>query len=60
MEHFVWGHGGGYAFDFRATDSNAVSHKPGDSLGIVMNVPGRYRLGCALHGDMRAVVIVEE
>ncbi len=58
--HFVWAHSGDYAFDFRATDSNAASHRPGERLGIVMNIPGRYRLGCALHKAMTAVVVVEE
>jgi plastocyanin len=58
--HFVWAHSGGYAFDFRATDSNVMTHKPGDRLGIVMHIPGTYRLGCALHEGMHAVVIVEE
>jgi plastocyanin len=58
--HFIWGHAGDYAFDFRATDSNTMTHRPGDRLGIPMHFPGRYRLGCALHQGMSAVVIVEE
>ncbi len=58
--HFIWGHATDYAFDFRSTDENVATHKPGDSLGITMNIPGRYRLGCALHKDMHAIVIVEE
>lgn len=58
--HSIWAHSGNYAFDFRATDSNVMTHKPGDRLGVTMNIPGKYRLGCALHGNMKAVVIVEE
>jgi plastocyanin len=58
--HFIWGHAGSYAFDFRSTDSNVATHKPGETHGITMNVPGRYHVGCALHQGMRATVIVEE
>jgi plastocyanin len=58
--HFVWAHAGDYAFDFRATAENGWTHRPGDRRGIVVHTPGRYRLGCALHKDMHAVVIVEE
>ena len=59
-EHSVWGHAGDYAFDFRATDNNNLTHKAGETHAITMNIPGRYRIGCALHQGMKAVVVVEE
>jgi len=58
--HFVWGHAGSYAFDFRSTEVNTLTHKPGDSHAVVMNIPGTYRLGCALHKGMAATVVVKE
>jgi plastocyanin len=58
--HFIYGHSGGYAFDYRATESNTATHKPGERYGIPMHVPGTYRLGCALHPAMHATVTVEE
>jgi plastocyanin len=58
--HFIYGHSGGYAFDYRATESNAATHKPGERHGIPMHVPGKYRLSCALHPGMTATVTVEE
>jgi plastocyanin len=58
--HFIYGHSGGYAFDFRATDSNVATHKPGERHGIPLHIPGKYRLSCALHPGMNATVTVEE
>jgi plastocyanin len=58
--HFIYGHSGGYAFDYRATDSNTATHKPGERYGIPLHIPGKYRLGCALHPGMNATVTVEE
>jgi plastocyanin len=58
--HFIYGHSGGYAFDYRATESNAATHKPGERYGIPLHIPGKYRLGCALHPAMNATVTVEE
>jgi plastocyanin len=58
--HFIYGHSGSYAFDYRATDSNAATHKPGERYGIPLHIPGKYRLGCALHPGMSATVTVEE
>ena len=58
--HSVWGHAGDYAFDFRATDNNLLTHRAGETHAIPMQIPGKYRIGCALHQGMKAVVIVEE
>jgi plastocyanin len=58
--HFIYGHSGGYAFDYRATQSNAATHKPGERHGIPLHIPGTYRLSCALHPGMQATVTVEE
>jgi plastocyanin len=59
-DHFIYGHSGGYAFDYRATDSNVATHKPGERHGIPLHIPGKYRLSCALHPEMTATVTVEE
>lgn len=62
LRHFVWGHSGDLAFDLRAaSDSdNQQSHRPGESRSITLTRPGRYRLGCALHQNMNAWIVVEE
>jgi plastocyanin len=59
-DHFIYGHSGGYAFDYRATDSNVATHKPGERHGIPLHIAGKYRLSCALHPGMTATVTVEE
>jgi hypothetical protein len=56
----IWGHAGDWAFDYRATQENGWTHEPGQSLGVVLNIPGKYRIGNSLDGKMRATVIVEQ
>jgi|SRR5215475_897119 len=56
---FVWGLGRNYSFDFRATKEDSWTHEPGQSLGIVLNNPGKYFIGNSYDGNMHASVIVE-
>lgn len=57
---WIWGQGGDWAFDYRATADNNLTHEPGQSLGIVLNIPGKYRIGNSFDGKMHATVIVEQ
>ena len=56
----IWGQGGDWAFDYRATPENLWTHEPGQSLGIVLKIPGKYRIGNSSDGRMHATVIVEQ
>ena len=55
---FIWGLGRDYSFDFRATKEDSWTHEPGQSLGIVLNKPGKYFVGNSYDGKMQASVIV--
>jgi|SwirhirootsSR2_FD_contig_31_15613605_length_474_multi_1_in_0_out_0_2 plastocyanin len=55
---FIWGQRGNYSFDFRATKEDSWTHEPGQSLGIVINEPGKYFIGNTYDGTMQATVIV--
>jgi plastocyanin len=57
---WIWGQGGDWAFDYRATEDNNWTHEPGQSLGIVLKFPGKYRIGNSFDGKMHAAVIVEQ
>ena len=59
-KQWIWGQGGDWAFDYRATSDNNWTHEPGQSLGIVLKFPGKYRIGNSFDGKMRATVIVEQ
>jgi plastocyanin len=58
--HWIWGHGGDFAWDMRATSSNEFTHQPGQTHGITLHHPGVYRVGCAIHPHMRLKLVVEE
>jgi plastocyanin len=55
---FVYGQSGNYAFDYRATDENLFTHKPGESLAVTMQIPGKYHIG-SLDPSVEASVVVE-
>ena len=57
---WIWGQGGDWAFDYRATPENTWTHEPGQSLGIVLKFPGWYRIGNSFDGKMLAAVTVEQ
>src|SRR5260370_14332952 len=59
-KQWIWGEGGDWAFDYRATPENNWTHEPGQSLGIVLKFPGKYRIGNSFDGRMHAAVIVEQ
>jgi plastocyanin len=59
-KQWVWGQGGDYAFDFRSTAENNWTHDSGQSLGIVLRFPGKYRIGNAADGTMHATALVEQ
>jgi hypothetical protein len=55
---FIWGLSRDYSFDFRATKEDSYTHEPGQSLGIVLNQPGKYFIGNSYDGKMHATVTV--
>ena len=55
---FIWGMSRDYSFDFRATQEDSWTHEPGQSLGIVLNAPGKYFIGNSYDGKMHATVTV--
>ena len=59
-KQWIWGQGGDWAFDYRATPENTWTHEPGQSLGIVLKFPGKYRIGNSFDGKMQATAIVEQ